>query len=115
MQTIAVYGSLKANRYNHDMIKGCNFLGKAVVTGYMYSLGGYPALLDSGEVEHDVELYVVPGLVYDSVYGMEIGAGYVEEVRKFDVKGKSIEATLYVAGKELEEYCVSSREKISHY
>ena len=75
---LAVYGSLKKNRYNHSMINHCKFIESGVTKGTMYSRGAYPMLMPKGEDIHKIEIYDIDLTTYVNIYEMEIGAGYYE-------------------------------------
>jgi len=115
MKTIAVYGSLMSNRYNHGMISGSNLLGKSTIKATMYSMGSYPAIID-GDDEHIIELYEVDDDVHMNVLNMELGAGYVEREQEFIVEGgQKYTAKVYYAGERLESYCKQVKEIIKSY
>ena len=121
MKTIAVYGSLKQFKYNHDMISGSTFLGKTRMSGVMWLISTYPAFVESegereGEREHRFELYEVEDKVYEAVRAMEIGAGYDEVEKDFALKdNKVVKAVYYPASKSLREYCEKNRQVIADY
>lgn len=76
-KVIAVYGSLKEGKYNHEhYLHGVDKLGDGIIHGTMYSLGSYPALVKGGNDPHDVEFYEVDDSLYSRIERMEIGAGY---------------------------------------
>lgn len=106
-KVIAVYGSLKKGKYNHTILESCKFLGETKVTGTLYSVGSYPALIEEGENEYVAEVYEVPDTIYQSIRGMELGAGYKEVV----VDGNII----YYADDELIKYLKINREVIENY
>lgn len=115
MKTIAVYGSLKEGRHNNPMLGKSELLGKTKLTGDLYSMGTYPALLDEGLDTHDAEVYTVDEEVYLNVMGMELGAGYVEKVVDVEVGGETVKAIVYFAGNYLKEHCKKFREKLDSY
>ena len=80
---IAVYGSLKKDKYNHRLLGQSEFKGNTKVKGILYSVGSYPVILD-GDNEYDAEVYEVPEKEYVSIESMELGAGY--EVRKISTE-----------------------------
>ena len=112
---VAVYGSLKKGKYNHNLIGGCELLGEATVKGDMYSLGTYPALVDEGDTVHKVEVYDLSEAEYDRVKGMELGAGYQVEVEEFKVGDMIVAAIIFYATDELKAHCKKSREIINSY
>ena len=77
MKTIAVYGSLKKGLGNDWGTRDGNFLGTALTLGDMYSLGGYPVLMENGTKEYEIEVYEVSDQMYKQIHNMEIGAGYI--------------------------------------
>ena len=111
MKTIAVYGSLKSGHYNNPIIMSGKMIKKDTIRGTMYSLGSYPALLDSGNDEHEVELWEIDEDVYNRVSRMESGAGYIT----VQVDFSGILADVYFAGSRLEEYCKTNCKVISSY
>ena len=115
LKTVAVYGSLKKGKYNHGGIENCKHVGNSTIVGTMYAVSSYPALLTTGEDVHDVELYELPPEEYFSINRMEIGAGYVELEREFEVNGETVKALVYFAGERLESYCKQTKEVISSY
>lgn len=58
---VFVYGTLKEGHGNHRFLEDAEFLGKGSLRGFeMYHLGGFPAIVDSGEDEYvHGELYLV--------------------------------------------------------
>ena len=120
MKTIAVYGSLKRGKYNHDMIAGSKRLGISYMPGTMYLISTYPAFVPEPEnseaLQHTFELYEVDEKVYERVSSMELGAGYDEETREFNIgNGKVVSAIFYPASKFLQEHCEKSRPIIHDY
>lgn len=115
MTTIAVYGSLKKGKYNHDILRESKHLGNSTIKGTLYRVSSYPALLKEGEDVYDVELYEVEDNVYQSIKMMELGAGYIEEKVKFNINGDDVEAIVYFAGERLTYHCKEYKEKISSY
>jgi len=117
MKIIAVYGSLKKDKYNHGMISEAVMLDKSTVVGDLYSMGAYPALVQNKKGKtHDVELYHVSEEEYQRIYNMEIGAGYFEEKLFFSVHDDAvIEACVYFAGERLKEHCKKHRPIINSY
>ena len=107
MKKIAVYGSLKAGKYNHPMISGCNKIADTTVVGTLYKVSSYPALIESGDNHYEAEVYEVPDNVYERVRNMELGAGYKEVV----VEGNIV----YYADTYLEERCKDRYEVIETY
>jgi gamma-glutamylcyclotransferase (GGCT)/AIG2-like uncharacterized protein YtfP len=82
MVTIAVYGSLKKGLHNyHKMGPSAKFLGKTMLEGTMYDVGGYPVLMETKgeqpESEYEAEIYSVEKEYYSNVYQMEINSGYI--------------------------------------
>lgn len=119
MKTIAVYGSLKMGRYNHPLIKDCKFLGESDVTGVMYLISTYPALIDDETapeaVKHTVEVYEVDPATYARVHNMEIGAGYKVETKKLLLGSEVVDCAIFYANEMLAEYCKKNRKIINSY
>ena len=117
MKTIAVYGSLKAGRYNHGILKGSFYLGTTKVRGTLYLVSSYPALIEEGDNEYDAEVYEVPEDIYHSVRGMELGAGYKELEVTCLLTGTllTIDAIVYYADTYLEQRCKDRYKVISLY
>jgi gamma-glutamylcyclotransferase (GGCT)/AIG2-like uncharacterized protein YtfP len=125
MKTIAVYGSLKKGKHNHSLLETAKFIGDTTVRGTLYSMGSYPALIAEGDNEYPAEVYEVDDEFYNSIKRMELGAGYREEERlwnveiPFEVGGKrvqvDVDCIVYYADTELAEYCKKNREVISKY
>ncbi len=120
MKTIAVYGSLKRGRYNHDLIKDGKYLGTGWYQGTMYSLGSYPAIVDEGVKPYMVELFQVDDKTFDAVSYMEITAGYLEkeidiEYTTNDKEKKKTKAVIYIAGDFLSSYCKNKKQIINVY
>ena len=112
MQTIAVYGSLKRGKFNHPILAdNATFLGETTLTGTLYRVSSYPALLDEGSNKYVAEVYNVPDDIADSIHRMEIGAGYkmVEEDTEYG------EAIVYYADGYLAERCRDTLEAIPTY
>lgn len=107
MKTIAVYGSLKKGRYNHPILQDSEHVKDIKITGTLYSLGSYPAIVEDGDNEYDAEVYEVSEDVYRRVRDMEIGAGYKE----VDIDG----AIVYYADDWLAEQCKQSLKVIESY
>lgn len=113
---IAVYGSLKKGKYNNPLLEDSEFLGDTKVKGTLYGLGGYPALLEDGDIEYPAEIYRVSDSVYERIRGMELGAGYKEvEVMCPIDKNTSYDCIVYYADDGLSEYCKKNRQVIESY
>lgn len=119
MKTIAVYGSLKQGRYNHDMLYGSKYLGRTRLPGVMYLISTYPAFVPgedhSNALHHSFEVYEVEDKVYEDVSAMEKGAGYDVAEGTFMLSGNEVKAIYYPASKFLQEHCEKSRPVISSY
>lgn len=117
MNTIVVYGSLKRGKYNHPLLDGSKYLGETTVTGTMYLISSYPALVDEGDTVYPAEIYQVSDSIYEAIDGMEIGAGYKRMTAT--IKGEDGQeinnATIYFADDELVEYCKKNKEVIKSY
>jgi gamma-glutamylcyclotransferase (GGCT)/AIG2-like uncharacterized protein YtfP len=107
MKTIAVYGSLKAGKYNHGILEDSLYLGKTKVKGTLYRISSYPALIEEGDNLYDAEIYEVSDNVYEWIAGMEHGAGYKEVI----VDGHIV----YYADSSLEFRCKENYAVISEY
>lgn len=107
MKTIAVYGSLKAGKYNHGILEDSLYLDTTKVSGTLYRVSSYPALVDEGDNLYDAEIYEVSDNVYEWIAGMERGAGYKE----VNVDGHIV----YYAGDSLKNRCKENYEIISEY
>lgn len=81
---VLVYGSLRQNEYNHDSFKrsykeGYTYKRSLTLEGYdLYSLGPYPGIKE-GKGNLKVELFECSPQCYNSIRGMELGAGYTEK------------------------------------
>lgn len=104
---IAVYGSLKKGKHNHDLLKDQEFVGNTVVRGTLYRVSSYPALTDEGDNQYDAEIYNVSDEVYGYIRSMELGAGYKE----VEVDG----CIVYYADDWLKQRCRESYELIDLY
>ena len=111
---IGVYGSLKKGKYNHRLIEDCELVGKTKVKGTLYRVSSYPALIEEGDNEYELEVYKITNPnVFEDLRNMEIGAGYIEiELTSPDIVGSFI---VYFAGDRLEERCKTKYEVISSY
>lgn len=70
----AVYGSLKKGRSNHDMFLGRAKLMGKTITGpryTMYSLGGFPGVVERGETPIHLEVYEVTEEEDSHIEGLE--------------------------------------------
>jgi len=105
--TIAVYGSLKKNAYNHAVfLENQTLIGKSTINGSMYLISdAYPGLLKPEDTpigipvqDHEIELYDVDDMTFTVISQMEKGAGYTEELRAFmDEHGVEKKATIFWA------------------
>ena len=107
MITIAVYGSLKKGKYNHGLLADSEYVGETTLSGTLYRVSSYPALVEEGNNEYPAEVYKVSEEVYNLVKSMEIGAGYKE----VDIDGNKV----YYADTFLAEHCQQRCEEISSY
>lgn len=90
---VAVYGSLKKGKYNHDLLGEAKYLGNIKVRGALYLVSTYPVLL-SGDNEYDAEVYDVPEKDFAAVNYMEVRAGYVP----VKIETEYGEVTVYYGG-----------------
>lgn len=74
---VAVYGSLRSDMSNHDLLKTSEYLGefKTEPVFSLYSLGGYPGLKEGGNTSVVMEVYAVDETVAKRVDQLE---GYEE-------------------------------------
>jgi len=107
MYKLAVYGSLKAGKYNHDIIEDCDKIDDIFIKGTLYSLGSYPVLVNEGENYFEAEVYNVPEEQYQLIKNMEFGAGYKEVMVE--------DYIVYYADERLKEYCVNNAQVIKKY
>jgi len=107
MKRIAVYGSLKEGKYNNFIIGDFDKVGTIQVTGTLYRVSSYPALLEEGDNSYAAEVYDVDEETYERVKRMEIGAGYKETT----VNG----CIVYYADEGLAQYCRENCEVINSY
>lgn len=107
MKTIAVYGSLKNGKYNHSILEGSKYLGSTKVTGTLYRVSSYPALIEEGNNEYDAEVYEVSDDVFYYIHSMELGAGYKEVI----INGNIV----YYADEALKQRCINQYEVIESY
>lgn len=112
MKKILVYGSLRKGEYNYKRFlkyypDGLNYLATTTITGYkLYDLGSYPGIRPQDGTELVVDVMEVSDEAYDSITGMERGAGY--SVVKETVEGFG-ECTIYVYDYPVnEKYLVES-------
>ena len=114
---IAVYGSLKKGKYNHPILDDQKFLGHTAVSGTLYLVSTYPALLDEGSTIYPAEMYEVDDEVYSMIRGMELGAGYIEkEVVCTDIEtGEQHTCIVYYAGESLAKRLKASNNEIPFY
>lgn len=58
-QLVAVYGTLKRGKSNHELLEDATFLGEQMISGFtMYTNGAYPAVVP-GNGEIKVEVYSI--------------------------------------------------------
>lgn len=58
MNRVAVYGTLRMGMGNHYLLKDSKYLCSTSVRGKMYSLGGFPCVVLSKNLETDYDSYV---------------------------------------------------------
>lgn len=70
---VAVYGSLRKGLQNHGFLKNANYLGSFETTPIfdMYSLGGYPGLIEDGSTSIKMEVYDVSDEELDRINRLE--------------------------------------------
>lgn len=115
MKHIAVYGSLKKGKYNHPLLEDSKFIGYVSVSGELYKVSSYPALVMGDGSTYQAELYEVDDRTYDIVYRMELGAGYIERKEKYRVGDSEYEASVFYAGDVLKDHCIKNCTKIEEY
>jgi len=62
METVFVYGTLKAGHHNHYLLKRATYIGQAAVQGFrMFDFGGFPAAAPYTRVVRSIagELYSI--------------------------------------------------------
>lgn len=111
---VGVYGSLKKGKYNHTLLEDCELVGKTKVKGTLYAVSSYPALLNEGDNEYDLEVYRITNIdTFARIRAMELGAGYVEKLLTSpDITGEYI---VYFAGDSLSEYLKKNKQIINSY
>lgn len=112
MKTIAVYGSLKKGLGNDWGTRDGNFLGTTITNGEMYSLGAYPVLIETGTKEYEIEIYEITDLMYEQIYRMEIGAGYIAKEIKTQ---KGIAIIFYGDPKRFQEDRLNTLKKVNEW
>ena len=79
-----VYGTLKRGFGLANWMKGAKYIGNAKLAGYkMYTNHNYPAIVKGDSIDDVVsgEVFEVEKDVFESISGMERGAGYgIDEV-----------------------------------
>jgi len=99
-----VYGSLRKGCYNcasYERAYGDGYqqLTQAWITGYkLYSLGAYPCVVFTGEEEDKllVDIYQCSRECHNSIYRMEIGAGYyAKTIEVMGDDGNAYEGIIY--------------------
>lgn len=76
---IFVYGSLRTGEYNNDLLIRSTKLCDASIRGFdLYSLGVYPAIIPSSDLNHLVygEVFRADPGEFLRIDRMELGAGY---------------------------------------
>jgi gamma-glutamylcyclotransferase (GGCT)/AIG2-like uncharacterized protein YtfP len=88
MKTIAVYGSLKRGKYNHNESQMTR-VGDGAVRGSMFMCYSYPHLypvdrsVPEQVIDYPVEIYTVSDEYFARLDRMESGAGYEGVLEKF--------------------------------
>lgn len=99
MHKIAVYGSLRIGEYNFkrmELFGEINHISTTTVQGWdLFSLGPYPGI-KPGAGTIVVDLLECDDRVYQYIYGMEIGAGYIE--REINIDGELYKIYEYTGG-----------------
>lgn len=63
-----VYGTLKKNKSNHNLLKNAEFIGEAFVFGTLYDLNvGFPALVETGNNKVYGEIYKIDDSLIESL------------------------------------------------
>jgi len=94
MITLFVYGTLKSHGCNNSwLVMEGMFLGSAWVYGELYV--DFLPYLFKGKDEIKGEVYKVPKHVYNSIYNMEINAGYYVENIKAHMLDKNVIAKVF--------------------
>ncbi len=98
---VGVYGSLKKDCYNHEMLgNNAEYLGTDKIWGVMYlTVGGYPRLFEHDPAkhrepeQHDLEVYLIDEDNFKEINSMERMANYAA----VNVSTEWGKATVYMA------------------
>lgn len=78
---VFVYGSLLPGLHNHQLIRGASEVSAGTITGVLFSMGAFPALVTNAHLREPVDLQV-KGIVYDIDSGiladLDALEGYVQ-------------------------------------
>jgi gamma-glutamylcyclotransferase (GGCT)/AIG2-like uncharacterized protein YtfP len=98
---IFVYGTLRTGAAMTSLLRGCRRIGDATVTGALYDLRSYPALVLEGEGRVRGEVWLCPGETLARLDTYE----QVEEglFRRVEVEIEGAPCWTYVAGPLLDE------------
>ena len=112
LNTIFVYGALMNGCELHQHMRGAEFLGRASVSGLLYSTGRYPGLKDgSGVVRGELFRFsdiAVALEVLDEVEGYDpldpAASEYVRDIRSVRLEeGPTQPAWVYLYNREVED------------
>jgi gamma-glutamylcyclotransferase (GGCT)/AIG2-like uncharacterized protein YtfP len=105
----AVYGSLKKGYSNHDLFLGrAKYVGKTITEPRytMYSLGGFPGVIENGDTAIHLEVYEVTEEEDREIESLE---GYREETPQYsfylkkEINTKFGKASIYIFNKKADE------------
>lgn len=78
---VFVYGSLLPGLHNHPLIQGAEEVSSGTITGVLFSMGAFPALVTNDHLREPVDLQV-KGIVYnidtDILADLDALEGYVQ-------------------------------------
>lgn len=111
MSYILTYGSLRKDNYNYEYFKSIfksnfEYISTTSITGYkLYSLGSYPAIKETGNVEDVlvVDLIQVSDHVKQYIDDMEFGAGYKIVPKIIQIEGSTYPCEIYVYRYDVDE------------
>ena len=90
-QLVAVYGSLRHGLGNHRLLQGAEFKGLDTTQPEwtMYSLGGFPGLMQEGETPITIEVYEVDVDTFARLDGLEGYPRFYNRVEIDTIYGKA--------------------------
>lgn len=105
----AVYGSLKKNKGNHEMFLGkAKYIGRTITEPIytMYSLGGFPGVVENGNTAIHLEVYEVTDEEDKHIEGLEGYREYAPETSHYLKKEIDTEfgkASIYIYNRKANE------------